>query len=63
MVCFSEDDIFDDMTMKKIVDNIKYLNKALRCLGIFRNKLKKGWKLSEERLKFILKKDVAIEGL
>jgi hypothetical protein len=46
-LAFFDNEMIDEELTKKLIAQIKSLNKELRRVGVFKNKLKKGWKLSE----------------
>lgn len=45
------------MELYNLIISIKEINKHLRCFGIFKSNNKKVWKLTESRIKSILKFD------
>ena len=62
-LAFFDQEIIDQELTRKLIAHIKNINQGLRCVGVFRNKLKKGWKLSEEHMKNILQSKKIIDEI
>lgn len=45
----------------KLISDLNKINESMRCLGIYKEKSKKSWKVNDKRVLFIAKIDKLVE--